>query len=194
MITSLSQLDFDKQYTYADYLTWQFEERVELINGLIYPMERSGGTNHQRICGALLYLIHSYLKKNPLAVIYHIPFDVRLSSSFKNPNPHQIDTVVQPDLSIICDKTKLDEWGCNGTPDWIIEILSFSESMNKKDLSLKFDLYQSVGVREYWIVNPNDSTVRPYRLDDQSAFQPIRNTPFAKGEKIPIGVFEGFGG
>jgi len=74
MITSLSQLNFDKPYTYADYLTWQFEERVELINGLIYPMERSGGTNHQRICGALLYLIHSSLKKKSSCSYLSYPF------------------------------------------------------------------------------------------------------------------------
>ena len=111
------------------------------------------------------------------------------SNEFNFLSHRQVDTVVEPDLSIICDSSKLDDLGCNGSPYWIIEILSLSESMNKKDTTLKLSLYESVGVREYWVVDPFKNMVTPYRLDDQSKYQPLRTNPFAQGEKIPVGGF-----
>ena len=102
------------------------------------------------------------------------------------------DTVVQPDLSIICDPSKLDEQGCNGAPDWIIEILSPATS--KKDLTDKYDLYQNAGVREYWLVYPTEQIIAPYLLDDDSRkYQPVRSNPFVVGERVPVGIFDGFG-
>lgn len=190
MITDIGQLDFDQKYSYAEYLTWQFRERVELINGLLYPMERSGGTRHQQVCGSLLFFIHTYLKQTKKGQIFSIPFDVRLSKKHNLPTHHQVDTVVEPDLSIICDPSKLDDLGCNGSPDWIIEIFSFSESMNKKDTTIKLSLYESVGIREYWIVDPFKNLVTAYCLDQHGEYQPTRINPFVEGEMVPVGVFD----
>lgn len=189
MITDINQLDLTKKYTYADYLTWQFDEMVELIRGRIVRMSPAPNLSHQETSSNLHIIIGQHLWKKPCK-IYSAPFDVRLPLPLEKQTPNKIDTVVQPDISIICDLSKLDTQGCNGAPDWIIEILSPATS--KKDLTEKFDIYQNAGVREYWVVHPTDGTAIPYRLDDQSTFQPIRNTPFAKGEKVPVGVFEGF--
>ena len=137
----------------------------------------------------MLFQIGTYLKQNKSGKIFHLPFDVRLSFNTNKHTSKIIDTIVQPDLTIITDPSILDDLGCNGTPPWIIEILSFSEHMNKKDITTKFQLYQDAGVREYWVVHPTDGTVIPFRLDADASFQPIRNRPFAKGEKVPVGVF-----
>ena len=84
---------------------------------------------------------------------------------------------------MVCDLSKLDQQGCNGAPDWIIEILSPATS--KKDLTEKFDLYQQAGVKEYWVVHPSEATIIPYRLNTQGQYETLRPTPFVKGEQIP---------
>ena len=185
MITNINQLDLTKQYTYADYLTWQFDEMVELIRGKVVKMSPTPNLSHQAVSSNFHVIIGSYLKKNP-CMVFSAPFDVRFPLPFEKQTAHKINTVVQPDLSIICDRSKLDTQGCNGAPDWIIEILSPATS--KKDLTDKFDLYQNAGVQEYWIVHPTDCTVIPYRLSD-GKYMSLRPTPFAKGEKIPSGIF-----
>ena len=134
-----------------------------------------------------MYLsIGKYLQKKTCK-IYHAPFDVRLPLPLKKQKSNKIDTVVQPDICVICDLTKLDTQGCNGAPDWIIEILSPATS--KKDLTEKFDIYQNAGVQEYWVVYPFEKIIASYRLDDNGKYQPLRVNPFAQGEKIPVGIF-----
>lgn len=102
----------------------------------------------------------------------------------------RLETVVQPDLCIVCDLKKLDERGCNGAPDWIIEILS--QRTAHKDLHDKFELYRHAGVQEYWVVHPAEGTVLPYRLDDHGQYALPRSTPYTVGEKVPVGLFPGF--
>ena len=189
MITDINQLDLNKRYTYADYLTWQFDEMVELLKGKIFKMSPAPNRNHQHISSLLLRTIYQHLAGNPCQV-YHAPFDVRLPLPQTKQTPDKIDTIVQPDICVICDLSKLDHRGCNGAPDWIIEILS--KSTAQKDLGEKFDIYQSAGVREYWIVHPHDQTVIPYRLNEQGEYQLIRTRPFVKGERIPVGIFPDF--
>ena len=186
MITDINQLDLNKKYTYADYLTWQFDDMVELIKGKIFKMSPAPNRSHQEISSQLHLIIATYLKKKTCRV-YHAPFDVRLPLPPNKQKKDKIDTVVQPDICIVCDLSKLDVQGCNGAPDWIIEILSPATS--KKDLTEKFDIYQHAGVREYWIVHPTDGTVIPYRLNQQNKYVPLRVTPFAKGELVSVGVF-----
>lgn len=162
LITDLSQLDPKKQYTYADYLNWRFEERVELIKGWIYKMTPAPRRLHQKIEGILHVKFWTYFEKRPCEV-YQSPFDVRLIKNRGQEN-HRINTVVQPDISVICDASKLDDAGCLGAPDLIVEILS--DSTAKKDYNEKFNLYEENEVKEYWIVNPATQTIEVFGLKD----------------------------
>jgi Uma2 family endonuclease len=186
MITSIDQLDLSRSYTYADYLTWQFDERVELIRGKVVRMSTAPSTSHQACSGNLHLIIGTYLRKQACKVFY-ASFDVRLPLPPENPSNNKIDTIVQPDISVICDLSKLDAQGCQGAPDWIIEILSPATS--QKDLTDKFDLYQHAGVQEYWVVHPSEATVIPYRLNMDGQYETLRPTPFVKGDCVPSGLF-----
>lgn len=189
MVTKFEDLDLSKRYTYANYLTWPFEERIEIIKGKISLLPSFPGTTHQSISGNFHGAIGCYLKGKTCKA-FSAPFDVRLPLPPAKQTDDKIDTVVQPDICVICDPAKLDERGCNGAPDWIIEILS--KATSQKDLTDKFDLYQHAGVREYWVVHPIECTVIPYRLNEQGQYQPLRPNPFVTGEKIPVGVFPDF--
>ena len=160
---------------------------VELIKGKIFKMSPSPSLQHQEISKNLVVAIDLILKGKTCKV-YHAPFDVRLPLPNNNSNEDIIHTVVQPDISVIYDTSELDQQGCNGAPDWIIEILSPTTS--KKDLTEKFDIYEKAGVKEYWVVHPTDGTVIPYRLNAQEIYESMRKTPFAKGEIIAVGIFE----
>jgi Uma2 family endonuclease len=155
-ITEYGALDLSKRYTYDDYLKFQFEERVELIRGFIHKMSPAPKSNHQFISGEL-HLIIGNVFRNTTCHVFYAPFDVRLPI----PTEKKEYTVVQPDLCIFCDRTKIDELGAKGAPDLIIEILS---SNKKHDTEIKFDLYEEAGVLEYWIVDPDDQTIIIYSL------------------------------
>lgn len=160
-ITQFSQLDLSKTYSYADYLTWKFDEFVELIKGKVMRPMAGPRRMHQVYSGNIFSAIHQSLKRNPCQV-YSAPFDVRLTTGGANGN-QQIQTVVQPDICIICDPSKLDDQGCVGAPDWIIEIVSPGNTSH--DTRTKFDLYEENGVREYWIVFPGLKNVAAYILE-----------------------------
>lgn len=167
-ITRLSQLDCNEIYSYADYLTWQFKETVELIKGKIMPMSPAPSVEHQRIETKLLLAIGWYLKGKKCEV-FPAPFDVRLYDRKKSLLSNQeIHTVVQPDLCVVCRPELLDKQGCNGAPDWIIEILSKGNS--KKEIQLKYALYAESGVGEYWLVYPNDQVIHVFVLDDHGRY------------------------
>jgi Uma2 family endonuclease len=161
MITDLSQLDPNGTYTYADYLKWQFNESVGLIKGKLYQMLPAPRRAHQKSVTQLLIDIGGYLKDKPCQ-IYTAPFDVRLPIRHEQ-KPDQLHTVVQPDLCVVCDHSKLDDAGCLGAPDWIIEITS--PGTIKKDFNEKFNLYEQSGVREYWTVVPKEELVQVYVLE-----------------------------
>ena len=178
-VTKFSDLDLKKVYTYADYLTWQFDERVELIKGFIRKMRPAPNRKHQHLVGSLYLLLHkSNNFKN--CKIYLSPFDVRLPI----PSKKKDTTVVQPDLCIICDESKLDDQGCNGAPDLIVEILSPFNT--KHDLDTKFRLYEEAGVKEYWIVQPTDQNILVYYLVDNKYYG---SKPFVTEEFIESKVF-----
>ncbi len=189
MITDINQLDLSKKYTYADYLTWQFDDMVELIRGKVVRMSPAPGTLHQSNSSDLHIIIGSYLR-NKNCKIFSAPFDVRLPLPPEKQTDSKINTVVQPDICVICDLDKLDDRGCKGAPDWIIEILS--KGTAQKDLTDKFEIYQHAGVREYWIVHPNEGTLLPYRLNEKGQYQLFRQTPYTSGEKVPVGIFPDF--
>ncbi|MDR2364073.1 MAG: Uma2 family endonuclease [Spirochaetaceae bacterium] len=143
-------------YTYVDYLSGDGEERYEIIDGEAYMMAPPSRL-HQDISMALSTRIYNFLKGKPCKV-YAAPFAVRL-----NPLPDKRDdTVVEPDLVVVCDPSKLDDRGCNGTPDLIIEILSPSTA--RYDRIIKFQKYREAGVREYWIVDPEEKSLLVYVL------------------------------
>ncbi len=162
MITDISQLDPNGTYTYADYLKWQFDEQVELIKGKLYWMSPAPKRMHQDASVNIENTIYNFLTDKRCRV-YDAPFDVRLLVPNKN-KPEQIHTVVQPDICVVCDLTKLDDDGCLGAPDWIIEITSPRTA--KKDFNEKFLLYEQAGVREYWIVQPKEKAINVYILEN----------------------------
>jgi Uma2 family endonuclease len=166
MITSISELDISKQYSYADYLSWKLSERIEIIKGYIKQMS-APNSFHQEISVELSTFFKNYFKlKKAECKVFAAPFDVRLYNYTKSAIADKdIYTVVQPDLSIICDKSKIDQKGCLGAPDLIIEILS--ESNSKTDLKDKFQLYQENGVQEYWIVFPVEKAVQKFLLQGE---------------------------
>lgn len=164
IITQLSQLDPNTNYSYADYLTWRLEQTVELIKGKISLMSPAPSLDHQRITTRLTGILYAYFKEQACE-LFAAPFDVRLYDRRKSAVANQdIYTVVQPDLCVICDAGKLDPRGCLGAPDWIIEILSKGNS--KKEMQTKFELYRESGVKEYWIVYPFEQAVHQFVLDE----------------------------
>jgi len=186
MITDINQLDFTKQYTYADYLTWQFEDRVELIRGWISKMSPAPLRIHQKIFGKLFYQIAAFLNDKKCEV-YGAPFDVRLTNKRNIVADKTIVSVVQPDISVICDLEKLDDKGCVGAPDWIIEILSPGNSST--EMKEKYALYEENGVKEYWIVDPTHMIVQVFDLVNDTF---VWRSNYVKEDLIPVGIFNGF--
>lgn len=186
-MTNFNQLDLNASYTYADYLTWKFEERVELIKGRIWKMSPAPARVHQKISGNIFYLFKHFLKGNNCGCeVYDAPFDVRLSR--KNKKNEEITTVVQPDICVICDLSKLDDKGCVGVPDLVIEILSPGNS--RKEMREKFALYQEAGVPEYWMVSTTNSYVLVYVLDDNGLYRGL--APFIDEDQVPVRALPGF--
>jgi Uma2 family endonuclease len=152
---------FAEQYRYADYRAWPEGERWELIDGIAWAMTAPSRL-HQRFVSRLNTQIDTYLvSKQSECQVYPAPFDVRLPRG--NEADDDIDTSVEPDISVICTLSKLDPRGCRGAPDWIIEVLSPSTAL--RDQRIKRDLYQKHGVREYWLVHPTDRIVMIYVLE-----------------------------
>ncbi len=164
IVTQFSDLDPEGYYTYADYMLWQFQERVELIKGKIFKMSPAPNTLHQKISISLASIIFVHFKPHHCQA-FAAPFDVRLPVKDKKGRQ---STVVQPDLCVICDESKLDEQGCNGAPDWVIEILSPGNS--KFEMLEKFRIYEEAGVREYWMVHPVEKYLLPYILNEAGQY------------------------
>lgn len=161
-IVSLSQLDVANGiYTYADYLTWKFDQTVELIKGRILQMS-APSRKHQGMSMELSATVYQKFKGHRCK-FYAAPFDVRLYDKTKSTKANKdIFTVVQPDICIICDLEKLDDKGCIGSPDLVIEILSPGNS--SKEMKLKKALYEESGVREYLIFDPEHENVFQFHL------------------------------
>ena len=158
-VTRFEDLDLSRQYTYADYLTWRFVERVELLRGWIARMSPAPSRYHQDIAGWLHLQMGRFFEGHSCH-LYIAPFDVRL------PRTAGGESVVQPDLCVICDEDKLTEQGCTGAPDWVIEVLSPGNT--PREMREKYGLYEESGVREYWVVEPSNGIVLRYVLRDGS--------------------------
>lgn len=173
----------DYTYTYADYLRFRFEERLELLKGRLMKMS-APNTRHQTISMRLSYLFFSFLNGKSCNV-FHAPFDVRLPVQ-NSKKDNEITTVVQPDLCVVCDQSKIDEKGCCGAPDIVIEILSPGNT--KKELQLKYDLYEEACVQEYWIVAPEEKLVLIYTLANGRY---MGKKPFSEGMVITTAILPG---
>ncbi|MDR2231519.1 MAG: Uma2 family endonuclease [Tannerella sp.] len=180
-------LDLNRTYTYEDYLTWFDDVRRELIDGFIkfLPAPRA---KHAVISYNISWNLGAILKKNPCnCQVFYAPFDVRLPKNGEKAY-NKIDTVVQPDICVVCDLSKIDERGCVGAPDMIVEILSPSTA--KKDITEKFALYERSGVKEYWIVHPDSKAVVVYLLQEDGKYN--EGTVYEFGGSIPVHVFDDY--
>jgi Uma2 family endonuclease len=180
-VMEYSQLDLDGTYSYIDYLRWHFKERVELIRGKIMKMSPAPNVRHQSLISNMSGLFYNHFHKQ--SCLYFIaPFDVRLPIA--NLRNGKENTVVQPDLCIICDLSKLDHQGCAGAPDLVVEILSPGNSNH--EMKTKFDLYQESGVKEYWIVETEKRLVFVYHLQNGKF---IGLQPFTEGMEVKSQLF-----
>lgn len=172
----------ENRYTLADALAWDEQDRIELIYGdpvMMAPPTRA----HQEVVMELSAQLHAYLKGKKCKV-YPAPFAVRLFEQ-DGDRPEDVDTMVEPDISVVCDPSKLDDIGCKGAPDLVMEILS--PSTQRHDKFTKFNLYQRAGVREYWIIDPRDKSVQVFVLEDGRYTAKDFGTP---GDKLKVNVLE----
>lgn len=179
------QLDLNKRYSFADYLTWFDDKRRELWNGFIKMMTPAPNLQHQQIIRDLVTsFCNLKVKKKSNCQLFFAPFDVRFPQKGET-DDKKIYTVVQPDIVIICDKTKLDKRGCLGAPDFIAEIISPSTA--ERDMIDKYKLYEAEGVREYWIVFPSEQFINAYFLVNGKY---ELSGVFTREHKIPVKIFE----
>ena len=171
-----SDLDLNGTYSYADYLKWTFDERLELLRGKIFKMPPAPASKHQLIVGEIHYQIKKYLYRKPCKVFLS-PFDVRLAPRRKEANS-KVFTVVQPDVCVVCDLSKIDKKGCVGAPDLVVEVLSPGNT--GREMKDKYEIYEENGVKEYWLVEPNDRIVLVYVLNEQGRYVGLK--PFTETE------------
>lgn len=165
-----------KVYTEDDYYAIPEDVRAELIDGQIY-YQAAPSRAHQEILMEISGTVRDYLKsKNGPCKVYPAPFAVKLKENRK--------TIVEPDISVICNRGKLTDKGCNGAPDWIVEIVSPSNSSH--DYIRKLNLYADAGVREYWIVNPMEQTVFVYHLEKDS----FKVQSYTFQDKIKVNIYD----
>jgi len=181
-------LDLNKRYTYADYLTWLDGKARELIHGFIRMMSPAPRRIHVDVGFNISWLLGAFVRKNKgKCKVYYAPFDVRFPKNGETADD-KIDTVVQPDICVICDLSKLDERGCCGAPDMIVEILSPSTA--KKDVTEKFSLYEESGVKEYWIVYPKDEAITVFLLQENGKYD--AGTTYELEGKVPVSIFDNY--
>lgn len=165
----------EKIYTEDDYYNLPEDVRAELIDGRIY-YQAAPGRQHQTILSELHIAIGNYLKsKKGSCRVFPAPFAVKLFEDRKN--------IVEPDISVICDRSKLTDRGCNGAPDWIIEVTSPSDP--QRDYGIKLFKYRTAGVREYWIVNPQKHTVMVYDFEKEE-----RSNQYNFCDDVPVCIYE----
>ena len=184
-IHCFQDIDESLTYSYAHYLNWLFEERVELIKGKIFKMSPAPSRVHQEVYGEIFVAFYNFLKNKPCKV-YGAPFDVRFPKESKADK--DVFTVLQPDICVVCDLSKLDDKGCIGTPDIVVEVLSPGNT--KKELLHKYKVYEEFGVKEYWVVSASDQNILIYTLDSDGKFQPSKI--FTHSEEIHSSVLPGF--
>lgn len=154
----------EERYRWSDYLAWPEGERYELIDGVAYAMSPAPRRRHQEISGEIFRQTANALRGKSCRV-YDAPFDVKLSADEDDDAP----TVVQPDITVTCDRTKLTQQGMTGPPDLVVEVVSPESGLI--DRRRKFELYERFGVREYWIVDQDEKVVEVWRLEDDRSYR-----------------------
>jgi Uma2 family endonuclease len=182
MNMSLPERDLNRKYTYQDYLNLPEDERWELIDGVPYAMSPAPSRKHQRILNELSAEFAIYLR-GKTCESYPAPFEVRLFA--ENETDDSVNNVVQPDIVVVCDPSKLDDRGCKGAPDLIVEILS---SNWKHDRWTKYKLYERAGVREYWIVDPDRGSIEVFALNANGKYE--ISGVYGKEDELKVGIFE----
>jgi len=181
-------LDSNRRYTYAEYLTWTDNKLRELLNGFIRLMSPAPTLKHavvsRRIATPLINFIE---KNNGDCQVFYAPFDVRLPKKPNETADNQIYTVVQPDICVVCDNSKLDERGCLGAPDMVVEILSLSSQ--RYDLNEKFNLYEAAAVKEYWVVSPKEKGINVFILQENGKYDD--GTVYEGNTHVPVLTLEG---
>jgi len=182
---ALPKEDTNRRFTYADYKEWDLKagERYELIRGEAFAMA-GPNTRHQAIAGEIYGQFYVYLRGKPCQAFF-APFDVRLF--YEEEKDENDDTVVQPDIMVVCDKSKMGPEGIRGAPDLIIEILSPSNTAI--EMAEKRCLYQDAGVCEYWVVDPKNNKVAVYNFQSGEVFTKI----YKATDTVPVGIFPDFG-
>lgn len=179
----MTPLPQERRYSFADLLAWDDNTRYELYDG--HPVALASPSNvHQLICMEISRQLANYLMGKRYKV-YPAPFDVRLFEGAGD-TPEDVSTVVQPDISVICDSSKTDGHGCKGAPDMVIEVLSSSTA--RYDRLVKFNLYQQAGVQEYWIVDPTAHIVQVHTLEDGAYHASVA---YPSSAAVPVGILEG---
>lgn len=172
------------KYTYKDYLEWTDSGRWEIIDGVLYDMTPAPSVSHQGILMELSRQFANYLLDKKCR-IFSAPLDVRFPE--ESEKYEDITTIVQPDMVIVCELSKLDEKGCRGAPDLVVEILS--PSTVQKDMKEKLSLYERSGVREYWIIHPVDKTLMVLRLGKNWKYG--RPEIYSDKDKVAVCIFHG---
>lgn len=172
-------------YTYEDYLKWPEDERLEIIEGHAYA-QATPSPIHQKISGNL-YLEFGNFLKGKQCIIFSAPFTVRLPLEIGETDEKNNNNIVEPDLTVVCDKSKLDDKGYSGAPTLIIEIVA--KSSRKRDNVLKLNKYQQSGVKEYWIVTPETESIMRYFLNGEGHYDIPETFVLDEDEEINARVF-----
>ena len=178
-----------QRYSYADYLTWTDDKIREIINGIVYSFS-APFRKHAHACSVFMIKMGAFItKRKGKCKIYTAPFDVRLPINGET-DDNKIYNVVQTDICVICDPSKLDERGCIGAPDLVVEVIS--PSTGKRDLNEKFSLYEKAEVGEYWVVFPNDKALTVFLLQPDGKFNEGTTYEIIYGaKKVPVKTLEG---
>jgi Uma2 family endonuclease len=175
------------RYTYADYMAWIDDKRREIINGVAYDLFGAPARIHAEAAAPIFARFWNYVfKKKGKCKVYHAPFDVRFPKNGETADD-KIYTVVQPDICVICDPKKLDDRGCIGAPDLVVEI--HSPSTARRDMNEKLELYEEAGVKEYWVVFPKDRALTVFLLQPDGFYNP--GTTYEYDAKVPVSIFKG---
>ncbi|MDR2167591.1 MAG: Uma2 family endonuclease [Clostridiales bacterium] len=174
-------LEVKRHYTYEDYAKWETDKRFELIDGVPYAMA-APNTLHQRVSRRLLRKLFARLPEGDVCEVFHPPYDVRLNFDTRD------DTVVQPDLIVVCDPKKIDGKSIKGGPDWVIEILSPSNS--HREIMLKYKKYCEAGVKEIWFIDPENKTIDVHKMDEELGDYVVNLYKFP--DIVPVGILPGF--
>jgi len=177
--------DHSLTYTYADYYKWKFEERLELLRGKIFKLA-APNLAHMQVAGNLFYNLHGYLK-GKACMAFIAPFDIRLPVKNRK-RDDEITTVVQPDVGVVCDPSKIDDRGICGAPDLVVEVLSPGNF--RKDIKDKYEVYEEAGVIEYWIVNPAKRNVMAFCLNPDRKFNAAK--VYLDGDRLESTSVSGF--